>query len=129
MRYDRHSTPEQNKRLTGSHYEEIAARYLSERGYRIIEAGYRTRAGEIDLIALDDQGTLVFIEVKYRRGSDPKAALEAVNARKQRQIIRMAQIYLMKHSHLSEMPMRFDVIGICDEGGPLHVENAFDAGM
>ena len=59
-----------NKRKTGTEYEELAARWLIEKGYEILEKNYRCRIGEIDLIARDGR-YLVFVEVKYR--SDEKA--------------------------------------------------------
>ena len=113
MMAERHKVSE-NKRQTGSRYEELAARGLKENGWTVLETGYRTRSGEIDLIALDPENTLVFCEVKYRR---------------QRQIIRMARLYLMKHPESMDYPMRFDVIGIGASGETAHIENAFDAGM
>ncbi|MBQ4361960.1 MAG: YraN family protein [Lachnospiraceae bacterium] len=125
---ERHKVSE-NKRQTGSRYEELAARGLKENGWTVLETGYRTRSGEIDLIALDPENTLVFCEVKYRSAGDVPAALEAVDYRKQRQIIRMARLYLMKHPESMDYPMRFDVIGIGASGETAHIENAFDAGM
>ena len=53
-----------NNRKIGSRYEDLAAAYLSEAGYRILTRNYRNRFGEIDIIAADPKGTLVFAEVK-----------------------------------------------------------------
>ena len=61
-----------NKRKTGTEYEELAARWLTGKGFEILEKKYRCRIGEIDLIARDGR-YLVFVEVKYR--SDEKAGL------------------------------------------------------
>ena len=70
-----------------------AAAYLKKKGYRILEANFRCRFGEIDLIARDG-AYLVFIEVKYRSSLKDGDSLEAVNRRKQRKIIRVAEYYL-----------------------------------
>ena len=65
-----------NKRQRGSEYEELAAKYLISKGYRILERNYSDRAGEIDIIASKD-GMLIFCEVKYRGGTGYGSALEA----------------------------------------------------
>ena len=103
-----------NKRAAGAAYEQKAADYLEERGCRILERNFRCRAGEIDLIA-EDQGYLVFVEVKYR--SDARAGYggEAVDERKQKRIIRAAQWYLQKMQIPPEHPCRFDVITFLSE--------------
>jgi len=90
--------------------EQLAARFLKRRLYRIIETNYRNRAGEIDIIARRGK-MLVFVEVKTRRTTRCGAALEAVDERKQRQIIRAAQWYLTQHDDATLQP-RFDVIAI-----------------
>ena len=56
----------QNKRMEGSRYEQLAARYLEQKGMDVLELNYRCRTGEIDIIARDG-GYLVFVEVKYRK--------------------------------------------------------------
>jgi putative endonuclease len=80
------------------------------KGYRILEANFRCRFGEIDLIARDG-AYLVFIEVKYRSSLKDGDSLEAVNRRKQRKIIRVAEYYLCMHQEKTDLPCRFDVIG------------------
>ena len=99
-----------NKRKTGTKYEQAAAEYLQDLGYEIIESNYRCHGGEVDLIAKDGE-YLVFCEVKYRSDSEAGHALEAVDLRKQRTIVRCAQFYLMEHG-LDEQSIRFDVVGI-----------------
>lgn len=116
-----------NNRRVGAHYEKLAADYLRRKGYRIISCNERTRYGEIDVIA-QDKDTLVICEVKYR-SHDILDALEAVDPRKQRQVMRMAMHYLMKKSISQDAPLRFDVIAISGEGKLQHIENAFDAGI
>lgn len=100
-----------NRRKVGKDYEEMAAVYLKEQGYQILEYNYRCRTGEIDLVARDG-GYLVFIEVKYRSDVSCGNALEAVNVRKQETIRRVAQFYLITHHLPEDIPCRFDVVGI-----------------
>ena len=112
-----------NTRRLGADYEESAAGYLLSRGYEILEQNYRSRYGEIDIIARDG-ACLVFTEVKYRSSGDVENALEAVGPSKQRQIRNMAKMYLARNG-LYDTPCRFDVI--CLAGGRLmHLENAFE---
>jgi len=101
-------------------------RYLRRRGYALVERNYRTRYGELDLI-LRHQDTLVFVEVKLRRGIGFGDPLEAVTARKQAAIRALAQRYLSEREPDLEA-VRFDVVGIlAGDGAPkiVHIENAF----
>ena len=100
-----------NKREIGSGYEEMAAAYLVEQGYTILERNFRDRFGEIDIIAAEGS-TLVFVEVKYRRGGECGDPAEAVTAEKQRRIRRTAQYYLYKKGDGGEHFCRFDVVAI-----------------
>ena len=106
--------------------EALVAEYLEARGCRIVEREWRCRFGEIDLIARDG-AYLVFIEVKYRSSLKDGDSLEAVNRRKQRKIIRVAEYYLCVHQEKADLPCRFDVIGIEEERIRL-IRNAFDCG-
>lgn len=114
----------ENNRAIGSKFEKEAGAYLKKHGYEVLEYNYRCRAGEIDIIARDGE-YLVFCEVKYRNGLSGGHPLEAVDAKKQRTIARCAGIYLTKHG-VSEVPCRFDVIGIMNDEICL-VKNAFEA--
>jgi putative endonuclease len=91
----------------GRRGEEAAAQELLRRGYAILARGYRTRRGEIDLIARDGQ-TVVFVEVKTRVGSRFGGGAAAVTRQKQRRIALVAMDYLARHAWL-ESPCRFDV--------------------
>ena len=97
-----------NNRQLGSIYENKAAAYLESLGMRTVERNFRTGHGEIDLV-MDDHGTIVFVEVKYRRNAAWGYALEAVDRRKQLQIRRMAREYLQTKS--LHRPVRFDCVG------------------
>lgn len=113
-----------NKREVGTFYEQMASEYLNRQGIRIIERNFRCRIGEIDLIGLDKDDTLVFFEVKYRKSNSYQNPLEAVNYNKQRKIIKTAQYYLMIHD--SDKACRFDVVGITGESIEW-IKNAFYA--
>lgn len=113
-----------NTHEIGSRFETLAAQYLTDKGYRIVVRNFRTRRGEIDIIAKDDD-TYVFFEVKYRTNRETGGAVAAVDRRKQNKIIGAARYYLLTHG-LSEYtaPCRFDVLAI-EEGRITHYENAF----
>lgn len=97
-------------KILGKAGEDRAARFLAGRGYKILERNYRTRSGEIDLIALHE-GAVVFIEVKTRTSDAFGAPELAVNPRKQQRMIKAALGYL-KYKKLHQLPCRFDVVAI-----------------
>ncbi len=104
----------------------MALRYLLERGYELVERNYRTRYGELDLILRQDN-TLVFVEVKLRRGTGFGGPLEAVTTRKQSTIRSLAEQYLSERDPTFDA-VRFDVVGILAGSGTprfQHVEDAF----
>lgn len=107
----------------GSCYEQIAADFLQDRGYEILERNFRCPAGEIDIIAREGE-YLCFLEVKFRSEKDWGTPQEAVNGRKQRRISRTALHYLMKNGLSDTTPCRFDVVGILPEKTTL-IKNAF----
>lgn len=90
--------------------ERLAAAHLEARGYRMREANFRCRYGEIDLVAEDGQD-LVFVEVKTRRGSAYGLPEEAVDARKARKLQDVACSYLEQHN-LAECSWRIDVVAV-----------------
>lgn len=100
-----------NNRETGSCYENIAAAFLEDQGYVILERNYRDRIGEIDLIAKDGED-LVFVEVKYRKDCKKGYPEEAVGYRKQQHIRHTAQYYLYRRHGGRDIPCRFDVVSI-----------------
>ena len=90
--------------------EELAAAYLAEAGYRILERNYRCLFGEIDIVAQEGE-TLVFVEVKSRSSGaygDPQLA---VGRRKQQKISRISVHYLAER-RLCHRPARFDVVAV-----------------
>jgi putative endonuclease len=98
------------RRIIGRRGEDRAAQYLRRRGYRILARNWRCRLGEIDLIALDGD-TLVFVEVKTRRGDLFGSPELAVTPRKQRQLTKAALSFIMSRK-LGHLPGRFDVVAI-----------------
>jgi putative endonuclease len=94
---------------TGKQGEEVVAQWLTSRGSKILYHRWRWKRGEIDLIAIESD-TLLFIEVKTRNRSNWDAdGLLAITPQKQATIVRTAELFLLKHPHLSEYPCRFDV--------------------
>jgi putative endonuclease len=102
-------TSDQRQTL-GKEGEDLACAELRRRGYAILARRFRTRYGEIDIVARDGL-TLVFVEVKARRDERFGGAAAAVTARKQLRIARMAADYLVRH-HMVDVPARFDVVAI-----------------
>ncbi len=115
-----------NNRSSGDLGEDIASRYLERSGYEVVERNYRTRRGELDLVARRGD-TLIIVEVKLRRGTAYGDPLEAVTPRKQQTIRLMAEEYLSERDPSFE-DLRFDVVGILLLAGRpeiSHVEDAF----
>lgn len=96
-----------DKQTCGILGEAVVERYLLERDYRILNARFRCRMGEIDLIARSPQGILCFVEVKTRESRQFAAAREYVTPAKQRRIRAAAALYLSKGN--LDCPCRFDV--------------------
>ena len=117
--------------------EEAAARYLAARGWRILARNIRRRVGEVDLLALDPAGVLVFVEVRARRRgggeSGRSRAASSVDRRKQERLVRAARAILAAQPRLQGLPARFDVVAVeADEtgrpGALCHVPGAFELG-
>jgi len=96
--------------VLGKAGETLAAEYLRQSGYTILERNYRSRSGEIDIIAKQGK-TLVFAEVKTRKSASFGSPAAAVTLKKQAQISRVAQEYLAREN-LFDRPARFDVIAV-----------------
>ncbi len=94
----------------GKKGEDLAIAQLRALKYKILERTFKCALGEIDIIARE-KDTLVFVEVKTRRTRDFGGPAAAVNARKQRQLSRVALTYL-NMKKLPQMPARFDVVAV-----------------
>lgn len=114
---------QRNKRQVGNEWETIAANYLEQKNYKIIERNFNCRSGEIDIIALD-KDYIVFVEVKYRKDISFGLPKESVNYYKQRNITRVASYYLLINQGHNKN-CRFDVIELTDKTIN-HIENAFN---
>lgn len=116
-----------NQRV-GAAGEELAAGWLAEHGYTVLERNFRIRGGEVDIVARLRE-TIVFVEVKTRRTSTYGLPQLAVTPFKQRQIARAARFWLARHKQ-ENSPARFDVIAILlnSSGLPFidHIQDAFD---
>ena len=113
-----------DRQFTGQRGEDVACKELERRGHTILARRYRTRFGEIDIIARDGD-TTVFVEVKVRATGECGTAADAVTPRKQRRLASMALDYLARTTG-TNVPCRFDVVAIDGE----HIEwlrGAFDA--
>jgi len=117
-----------SRQALGMSGEDLACAELQRRGYVIVKRRYRTRFGEIDIIAKDGP-TTVFIEVKARMTQEFGGAAAAMTRWKQRRIARMAVDYLARQN-LHDCPCRFDVVAIdFNESEPRIIvyPNAFNA--
>lgn len=101
------------RRERGKLGEDIACKYLLQRGYRILSRNYRTRYGEVDIVAQRD-ACLVFVEVKARSGGAYGLPRDAVDARKQGRLYRCAQQYMQENSSNfhEQTGIRIDVIEV-----------------
>ena len=106
----------------GSAAEQRAVDLLLRKGYRIVDRNFRTKIGELDIVARMGT-TLVFVEVRSRRSYRFGSALEAVDARKRRQVSRVAALYL-NWRRPRFVAARFDVIALTGDD-IVHVEDAW----
>jgi putative endonuclease len=118
-----------DRRAFGAKCEEIAARHLRRKGYRVVARNVDLRIGEIDIVARQGK-TLVFVEVKAKTSLEHGAPREMVTAAKQRKLSQLARLY-MSQNRISSVPVRFDVVEVVvDESGKADVTlipAAFDA--
>ena len=106
--------------------ERIAERWLLRRGWRVVQRRFRSGHRDIDLVVERD-GTVAFVEVKARKGTEFGGPINAVNYRKRRELSRSAKVWVDRHGREAES-YRFDVVGVLVSGAQVrvcHVENAF----
>ena len=116
-----------SRHLLGRRGETLGAKYLRNKGYRLVERNYKTGEGEIDLVMISPVNVLVFVEVKTRRTRHFGAAVESVTPVKIARIRRTAEHFLLEHEVFSEYHCRFDVLGIECRGDLYHIEHIEDA--
>jgi putative endonuclease len=115
-----------NARLAlGLRGEAIAARAYTRDGFRVVDRNFRCRAGEIDLVARKGD-ELVFCEVKTRASDRWGLPAEAVDARKQARLKRLAALWLARHK-VGRVRVRFDVVSIVVRAGTPEVTHFTDA--
>jgi putative endonuclease len=117
-----------DRKPLGNFGERVAAAHLEAKGYAILDRNFRVPEAELDLVARDGD-TIVFVEVRTRRGGDAGMAALSVNARKAQQLHHAAAWYVEQHPQLADEPMRIDVVTVeLRRDGTLekvtHIENA-----
>lgn len=111
-----------DRQQRGKQAEQQAQYFLSQQGLKKVDANYRCRNGEVDLI-MRDKDTLVFVEVRMRANNHFGGALASIDYKKQQRLQLAAQHYLQKHPW--QGPCRFDAIGIDGNNQIEWVKNAF----
>lgn len=99
----------------GKQAEDRAVKYLKKQKLGILERNFYSRFGEIDIVA-EEQDTIVFVEVRYRRDNAFGSALESVSYGKQQKLIKTAQCFIAAHPWAGDRPCRFDIIAIGSTG-------------
>ena len=113
---------------TGARGEQLAARYLRAHGYEIYTANYTTAYGETDIVAIDQDNTVCFVEVKTRAPGGMLPPAEAVDTGKQRRLINNAAAFLSQ-TKMKGRSVRFDIIEVILHdlftADINHIKNAF----
>jgi len=114
--------------LLGRWGEKRCERYLKRKGFRTLTRNFWCKLGEIDLVMVDTDGSIVFVEVRTRANEDFAPAESSVTYAKKSKLLRAAQYFLATHN-IADRPVRFDVVTIVlgRYGRPeiRHYENAF----
>jgi putative endonuclease len=120
-------------RTAGARYEDLALAHLERAGLALIARNFCCRYGELDLV-MNDRETIVFVEVRYRRGSSSAMSfgdgIDSVSASKRAKLVRAATVFLATQPRLASRTCRFDVLAIAgDAATPLldWRQNAFEA--
>lgn len=113
----------------GRRGEKIALTFLKKRGYHILDTNFRCRLGELDIVA-EENGQIVFIEVKTRQSFDFGLPEDSLNYPKRQRLSRLALFYLTRYN-LQKYPCRFDVVAILLDQKKIKninlIKNAFEA--
>jgi len=116
-----------NRRAIGFEGERRAVEFLKTEGFRILKTNYRTKMGEIDIIAKKDD-LIAFVEVKTRHSYAYGRPEEAVDRRKRKRIIKAAKYYLIENDLYDKQDIRFDVLSLTTKKSTFEIdyfENAF----
>ncbi|GAA0714163.1 YraN family protein [Dokdonella soli] len=121
-----------NARAAGARYEDIALAHLERCGLALITRNFSCRHGELDLV-MRDRDTIVFVEVRYRRGGRRAAAfgdgVDSISAAKRMKLVRAAEVFLSAHPRLAHHACRFDVLAIAGDAAVPSLDwrqNAFE---
>jgi putative endonuclease len=117
-----------DRKLLGQWGEKHCEKFLKRKGFKTLARNFRCKTGELDLVVVDTDGSLVFVEVKTRANEDFSPSESAITSAKKTRILRAARYFLTTHQ-IEDRPFRFDVVTIVlAEKGPArirHYENAF----
>lgn len=113
----------QNKRMEGSRYEQLAARYLEQKGMDVLELNYRCRTGEIEHHC-QERRISGLCGGQIQENEKGRIALEAIDSRKAGQVRRVAAVYLYEHGFPESRPAGLTPVGI-DGEQITHLKNAF----
>jgi putative endonuclease len=117
-----------DKKLLGQWGEKRCEKFLRRKGFKTLARNFRCKTGELDLVVVDTDGSLVFVEVKTRANEDFSPSESAITSAKKTRMLRAARYFLSTHQ-IEDRPFRFDVVTIVlsDKGRPQirHYENAF----
>ena len=120
-------------RITGNAFEQRACAELERAGLKLLARNYTTRYGELDLV-MSERDTVVFVEVRYRRGSSARTnfgdGIDSVSAAKRAKLARAAAMFLASQPRLSQRACRFDVLAIAGDAATPSLDwckNAFEA--
>ena len=112
-----------NTTAVGMQAEQLASRYLSKIGYKIIDRNFRNRYCEIDILATHTE-YICLVEVKYRKNSMYGGGLEAINYDKQRRLRNAFEYWLSQNSQYASMQPRIDILSVDSRGQVELIENA-----
>lgn len=102
----------QLNRALGTKGEEIAAKFLIRKGFKVLERNYHTRFGEIDLICARNDN-LVFVEVKLKQGEDFGTPEEMIDRQKLSRVEKMANYYLVDNPKISQKYPSYSIDAVC----------------
>ena len=109
--------PDRGRQLLGRYGEDLAAEHLTGLGLEVLDRNWRCPQGELDLVARDPDGTIVFVEVKTRSGAGFGAPSEAVGRRKAAKVRQVACCWLQQSRPPGGGDLRFDVVSVVRRRG------------
>lgn len=112
-----------NTTAIGQQAEDLAAKYLTSNGYKIVERNYRDRFCEIDIIACNKE-SICFVEVKFRNTNDFGGGVGAIHSDKQRRLRQSAESWLSSHAGFENLQPQIDVIAVDQQNQIEHLPNA-----